>query len=111
MYEHVLPNLWMLLSYEERNHLAKVFNMEKTGVTEVKDNQVITDGYRYEDLGAITRDKMIEYVGSEDTFPRLWELTCAKVKFELTPITGQVGAKPEVIETNITPNAKSTKSK
>lgn len=111
MYEQVLPNLWMLLSHEERNHLAEVFDVKKTGVSEVRDNQLISDGYRFEDLAVITREKMAEYVGSEDTFPRLWELTCAKAQFELNPPVGQIGkASPEeVIETNTSTNVKKNK--
>lgn len=110
MYERVLPQLWMALPLDERAHLANVFSVEKTGVTEVRDNVVISDGYRYEDLFAITAQKMIDYVGSTETFPRLWELTCAKARFELHPPVGVIRGSEEVID-NTNNNAKKAKSK
>jgi len=110
MYERVLPQLWMALSREERMRLVEVFGVEQTGVCEVRDNVVISDGYRFEDLATITAQKMAEYVGSEDTFPRLWELTCAKVRFELNPPVGVITSE-EVPENNTNENAKKAKSK
>lgn len=87
MYEHVLPNLWMIVPREERLHLVEVFGLERTGVVEVRDQDVITDGYTYDDLSRITREAMIEYVDSDgnDSFPRLWELTTAKARSDVNP--------------------------
>lgn len=93
MYTQIVPQLWMLVDREQRNHLAKVFGLVKTGVAEIKDQDVISDGFSQEDLKEITEARMIEYVGSTDSFPRLWELTVAKAKSELNPPIGVI-AKP-----------------
>ena len=90
MYTKVPTQLWMLLPREQRVHLTKVFHIDKTGITEIKDDQVVSDGHTHKDLEAITEDKMAEYVGSNESFPRLWELTVAKSKFELNPPMGLI---------------------
>lgn len=87
----VVPQLFMLLKREEREHLSKVFNLPKTGVAEIKDQELVSDGHTMEDLGHITAERMAEYVGSNDTFARLWELTLAKVHSELNPPVGVIG--------------------
>ncbi len=74
-----------MLEKDVKDHLVKIFDLKRSGITEIRDQEVIRDGYSDEDLKAITLEKMIEYVGSEETFPRAWELTCAKVKYELHP--------------------------
>lgn len=78
---------WMALPKETKEHLIKVFNIVKTGNSEVRDQEVVTDGYTNDDLNAITLDKMAEYTGSPttETFHRLWEITLAKVHYELHP--------------------------
>lgn len=75
----------MVLDRDIKDHLIKVFGLVKTGVTEIRDNEVVRDGYTIDDLKAISLEKMIEYIGSTETFPRAWELTCMKVKHELNP--------------------------
>lgn len=83
----------MLLSHDERDRLAEVFNIERTGVSEIRDSQVVRDGRSDENLEAITLEKMNAYIGSEETFARAWELTCAKVRSELNPPIGIIQAK------------------
>lgn len=87
-FDKIPPQLWMLASHEERVHIAHAFDLKKTGITEIRDNDVISDGYNSDDLSAITSEKMSEYVGSEESFPRLWELTVAKARAELHPPVG-----------------------
>lgn len=84
-FDHVPVQLWMLLPREERNLLAERFDLKKSGITEVIDDRVISDGYNVDDLKGITSEKMVEYVGSEGSFPRLWEITVAKARYELMP--------------------------
>lgn len=81
----VHTQLWMSLPVEIREHLAKTFGIERNGIREIRDQTVISDGFKQEDLLGFTASKMAEYVGSEEPFPRLWELTIAKAKYELNP--------------------------
>lgn len=85
MQEFITPQQWLLLPQEVKNHLIKTFDIKRTGISEVRDNTVISDGYTQTDLKAITHAAMKEYIGSDETFLRSWELTLAKVKFELNP--------------------------
>lgn len=85
MYTNVPPQLWMMLPKESRDYIVKEFSLTRTGITEILDQQVIRDGYSMDDLKGITLDKMCAFIGSEEEFPRAWELTCAKVKSILHP--------------------------
>jgi hypothetical protein len=75
----------MSLSRDVREKIAEVFNVQKSGVTEIKDNEVLRDGRTDEDLLAITLEKMNAYIGSEETFARAWEITISKINYELNP--------------------------
>jgi hypothetical protein len=75
----------MLLDKPIRTYLAIVFEIPMTGVREIIDDRIICDGHSNADLMAVTLDKMIAYIGSEETFPRAWELTCMKAKSDLNP--------------------------
>lgn len=85
MYNNVPPQLWMLLDKQIRNHLVKVFEIPRTGITEIINQDVVRDGFSFDDLKAITLEKMTAYIGSEETFPRAWEITCSKAKGEVYP--------------------------
>ncbi len=85
MFDRILVPHWISLKKEIRVHLVKVFNLTATGIAEIRDQSVISDGYSNSDLDKITAAKMAEYVGSNESFPRLWELTLAKVHYELHP--------------------------
>lgn len=103
MYNNVPSQLWMLLDKDIRKHLVKVFNIPMNGIREIIDDRVISDGYSNADLQAITLEKMIEYIGSEETFPRAWEMTCAKASKELNPAVIPMADEPKdevIIETN-----------
>lgn len=98
MYERVLPALWMLVPREERAVIARDFDIVATGVTEVRDQTVLSDGFTYDDLGKLTVEAMSEYVGSTETLPRLWELTVAKARSIVHPVVGMISGEPKVIE-------------
>lgn len=91
MQDKIVPQQFMLLKREVREHLAKIFNIKKSGITEIMDQEVIKDGRTIEDLSVITTEKMAEYVGSVESFGRLWELTAAKAWAELNPPVGVIG--------------------
>lgn len=83
--ERVYQQNWIELPKDIREHLQKVFGIIRTGISEVRDNTLISDGITNEDLGVITSVKMAEYVGSMDTFSRLWDISISKAKYELNP--------------------------
>jgi hypothetical protein len=85
MYNNIPVQLWMLLDKPIRLHLVTTFEIPMTGVREIIDDRVITDGHSNEDLKAISLEKMTTYIGSEETFPRAWEITCSKAKGEVYP--------------------------
>lgn len=85
MFDRIIVHNWISLSKDVRKHLVGVFNLVATGIAEIRDQEVISDGHSNADLEKITAAKMAEYVGSNESFPRLWELTLAKVKYELNP--------------------------
>lgn len=94
-HDRIVPQQWMLQTREIRQHLAHVFNVPLSGVSEIRDQEVITDGHTVADLSAITKDRMAEYVGSEESFGRLWELTVRKAYAELHPPIGVIEAAPK----------------
>lgn len=73
-----------------RNHLAEVFHIVSSGVTEIRDQYVVSDGFTMDDLKGITLEKMCVYIGSQETFMRAWEITLMKVKSELNPPVGEI---------------------
>ncbi len=85
--EKIYSQHWIDLPQATRNHLVKVFNIPLTGITEIRDQTVVSDGHTNSDLQAITLEKMAAYVGSPATlsFSRLWEITLSKIKYELNP--------------------------
>lgn len=101
----------MLLSREIRHHLATVFNIPFSGVTEIRDQEVITDGRTMNDLEAISAEKMAEYVGSTDSFARLFELTVAKAHSELNPPVGVIKASEPAAPVEPAPAKKVRKAK
>jgi len=121
MFNNVPPQLWMQLDAAIRAELVSTFSIKKTGITEIRDQTLISDGYSVEDLKAITLEKMNEYIGSnEESFSRAWEITCSKAKSIVyppiamevppTPIPLPDEPKPE-LETNTKTNASTKKSK
>lgn len=90
MQNKIYTHLWIEQPKDIRDRLIEVFNIPRTGVPEVRDTTLISDGVTNTDLIAITEDGMIHYVGSRAPFMRLWELSVAKAKSEVRPTT-QIG--------------------
>ena len=89
MFNNVYVHTWMALPHDIRTHLVGVFNIPRTGTSEIRDNEILSDGYSNVDLQAITLIKMNEYIGSKETsFPRAWEISCSKAKGILHPPIG-----------------------
>lgn len=83
--QQIYPAVWMALKKDVQFHLIKIFGIVRTGVSEIRDQTVVSDGFTVEDLMKISHEKMTEYIGSEETFMRSWEITLAKVHAELNP--------------------------
>lgn len=82
---------WIELPKDIREHLMKALGIPKTGIAEIRDQTLISDGITNTDLQLLTPEKLSEYVGSVDTLPRLWDLTIAKARYELNPPTIEMG--------------------
>lgn len=104
--DQIFPQMWIKLDKEVREHLIKIFSISRTGITEIVDQTIVSDGYTVDDLKAISLEKMNEYIGSEETFGRAWEITLSKVKHELHPPLGQIGDSGTItpIEEDTRPN-------
>lgn len=100
-HEKITPQLWMLLARETREHLAKQFKVPKSGVTEIRDQELISDGRTMIDLEVFTREAMCEYVESDETFGRAFELVIAKAHSELHPPIGVIKAKEVEITVSV----------
>lgn len=83
--DRIYQQHWITLPKEQREHLTKVFEVPMSGIKEIRDATVISDGHTNEDLKEITLEKLNAYIGSEETFPRAWEITISKAKYELNP--------------------------
>jgi len=81
----IYPAMWMALKKEIRNKLVEVFGINKTGVSEIRDQTILSDGYTGEDLKVISLEAMCKYIGSQETFLRAWETTLQKIDLELNP--------------------------
>lgn len=85
MLEKIYPHIFIQVPKDLRDYIAKVFGVKQSGITEVRDSTVISDGRTVEDLSVINEETMEAYVGSKETFARLWEITISKAKSELYP--------------------------
>jgi len=78
--------VWASLPNEVRYRIRALFNIPKTGVTEVNDGILVSDGTTHTDLSNLTIEKMQSYVGeSVLDFYKLFDLMVAKVNDELYP--------------------------
>lgn len=99
--QQIYQQVWINLPKEIRLQLIKDFGLERTGVTEVRDQTLISDGFTNDDLKCISLEKMCEYIGSEETFIRAWEITLAKVHAILNPpiaIIQNVNGEPTAVD-------------
>lgn len=88
--DKIYQPLWLTLDKKTRDHLARVFGVPTSGIAEIRDQVIISDGRTNADLESITKEKMEEYVGSTADFARLWEITLSKSRFELSPSIGEI---------------------
>ena len=91
--QQIYSQVCIALPKDVRDHLVEVFCLTRTDVTEIIDQTVKSDGYSNDDLKRISLENMCQYIGSEETFMRAWELTLAKVHSELHPPVGTIGGK------------------
>jgi len=85
--EHMYQQHWIALPKDVRNQLVNIFGLQRTGISEIRDQTVISDGYCNADLEGITKEKMAEYTGFPltESFMHLLEKTLAKVQSDLHP--------------------------
>jgi hypothetical protein len=57
----------------------------RTGVAEVRDQAIVSDGITNDDLKIITSERMAEYTGSTGSYNQLWITTVSKANYELNP--------------------------
>lgn len=94
----IYQQVWISLDKETRLLLAEDLKLTRTGVTEIRDQVVVSDGFTNDDLKQITLEKMCEYIGSTETFARAWELTIAKAKSVLNPPMGIIKSHEAIVE-------------
>lgn len=88
MFNRIYVQFWMSLSKETRNKLAVIFSVPKTGVVEVINDTVLTDGHNNTDLEVITLDNLKAYTGQlKGTFSELWEMAIIKASETATAMT------------------------
>lgn len=85
MNERIYTKNWLDVPKDIREHLKKVFNIQRSGITEVRDNMIVSDGTTDDDLSVINKESMERYVGSSGEFYHLWKTTISKAKYELYP--------------------------
>lgn len=108
MFTQLSVNEWLELPHETRIKLAEIFSIPKsTGIvtTHGVTTTVLSDGHTYQDLSAITVEKMMNYLGfevhnPEETenvvdFPGLFQAVLDKIDEELANI-------PEAVESGMT---------
>lgn len=82
--DKVYTQHWINLEKPVREHLRKVFSVARSGVTEVRDQTLISDGTNNDDLNAaFTKATMEAYVGVTESFPHLWDLSVSKATMEV----------------------------
>lgn len=79
MFTQIYTQYWISLPKEVREHLVSIFDIPRSGITEIRDQTVLSDGHTNEDLKAISAERMGAYTGDTTAaFPMLWELTIVK---------------------------------
>jgi sucrose-6-phosphate hydrolase SacC (GH32 family) len=111
MFERLYQHQWMTIPRDVRIELVKIFNIPVSAPTEVRNQEVITDGVTNGDLEVVTKEKLAEYTNKkEGTFAELFELAVKQVtnilqkeadqKLELhkAMLNGSVTVMPQVPE-------------
>ncbi len=72
---------WLMIKSDTRNYMRRIFQIPKSGYTEVFDGMVLCDGTMLEDLYALTTEKMQEYLDSKETdFHKLLNSVIEKIE-------------------------------
>ena len=80
--------VWVSLPTEVRNKFRSLFGINKSGITEVDDNRIVSDGTTHTDLSVLTIPKLQEYTGDKsDDFYKLFYKAVEKINNELNPVT------------------------
>lgn len=85
MSNQIYQHQYMHLDVPVKEKLRKIFNIPKTGVAEILNETVISDGIRNEDLAVLTEEAMSAYLGNvpHETFGHLFDLVVEKIKYEI----------------------------
>ena len=88
--ERLTPGQWLMIPQDIRNKLVQLFSIPRSGYMDVRNLEVVSDGYTFDDLKAITTDKLKEYTGLK--VGSMYELlTAAIIKIQA----------PEVKQSNV----------
>lgn len=100
MFDKLYPQVWMSLPTEAKQVLIKYFGIKRTGMVEVFNSEVKSDGYTQQDLSVISVESMSSFIGAEEklSFHSAWELTLKKIEFILNPPPADY-VQPEIKET------------
>lgn len=87
-----LYSAWSKLPLPTRAKLAEQFGFAKTGPTHVANDQIVSDGYKLEDVErALNVDAIQKFTGVEDTdMQTLWDLMVNRIE---SPIVVDVAEK------------------
>lgn len=97
MFDRVYQQHWISLPKEIREHLAVKLGVEKNGITEVRDETVISDGRTNNDLSVITQEKLEQYTWKKDlSFADLWNSAINQAEIELSPKLNEKPVEKEV---------------
>ena len=76
---HISQQEWVKVPHEVRLELVQEFGLKRSGIIQVFNNTLMSDGYSYEDLAPLTVERMQLYVGTRETdYFKLWEATTNK---------------------------------
>jgi hypothetical protein len=76
---------WVSLPNEVRRRIRVVFDISKTGFTEVSDGVILSDGVTQSDFKSLTIEKMQKYLNDESVdFHKLFDKVVAKINDEIS---------------------------
>ena len=85
MTNQIWQHQFIHLDVPVKERLRKIFNIPKTGIVEVLNETVISDGVTNDDLKVLTEEAMSAYLGDvpHETFGHLFDLVIEKIKHEI----------------------------
>lgn len=83
MFERVYVPQWMSLTKDVREKMAEIFKIPRSGITEIRDETVLTDGRTQDDLLAITQEKLEKFCKQQGQFADLFKIAVKKVQFQI----------------------------